>query len=725
MRRLPALLTALAMAVAVLLALALAATSARIPLARALRSLLVGALVLLTGIALAAGVTVPARAASAPPLSTPTATPTYHPTLQLSATGGTRDQALVVVASGFPDHAPLTVSWDGAALTRGTTDDAGYLALRTAVPHAATDGPHEVRAAGPAHTAAGAAFTVAAPAVTYRPALAASPAQALPGARLVALASGFPPHGALTLSWDGATVAQATADDSGAARLDTTLPTTGAGSTAGPHELRIVGPAQTTASSPVTVLDPAQVYHPALALDAAQGTRGAKVALAATGFAPNQDVHVYWDRGGGTDLGMVRADTSGNADHTVTIGQGFSVTDGAHRLYAVGARPTLAASAFYTVQPTPPACGGLVIPLPFVAPLCLDPVGWLTSTLSGGATAAADAIGRQVAPALIDQPDYSANLELMAPFTVLQGLGRDLFGILFVAGVLSWSVRRLGLGSPGDAGAQIMEGAVGLGLMQALPSLIPSYIKAVNGLSGAILDDPGNKAGGAIIASLVRDLVTTGLFSGLAGLPLVLVVITGAILVFLVLLLLIIITRDIGITYGAAVFVAAPLCIVCGVTPLTRGVAFAWARLWFSLTLWGVWYALALVVVRAELATFATGGGLPALAGALAGILVVYGAPKLGDALIGGGATRALGIGHVPLLSTAIGTATGMAVGGGLGAVGAAMKGGAMAGGGGEAAAPAAPAMPTVTELGGSAGPALSGGDTLEGAWGLLESAGV
>ncbi len=681
-------------------------------------------LALLTLLALAAAGTVRVRAASAPPLPAPTATPTYHPTLQLSATQGARDQALVVVASGFPDHAPLTLSWDGATLTQGTTDDAGYLTLRTAVPHDAPDGPHEIRAAGPAHTAAGAAFTVATPTVTYHPALAASPAQALPGARLVALASGFPPHGALTLSWDGTTVAQATADASGAARLDPAIPTSGAGGAAGPHELRVVGPAQTTASAPVTVLDPAQVYHPALALDAAQGTRGAHVALAATGFAPGQDVHFYWDRVGGTDLGTVRADTSGNADHTVTIGQGVSVTDGAHRLYAAGANPTLAASAFYMVQPTPPACGGLVIPLPFVAPLCLDPVGWLTSTLSGAATAAADSIGRQVAPALIDQPDYSANPELMAPFTVLQGLGRDLFGILFLAGVLSWSVRRLGLGSPGDAGTQIMEGAVGLGLMQALPWLIPSYIKAVNGLSGAILDDPGNKAGGAIIASLVRDLVTTGLFSGLAGLPLVLVVITGAILVFLVLLLLIIITRDIGITYGAAVFVAAPLCIVCGVTPLTRGVAFAWARLWFSLTLWGVWYALALVVVRAELATFATGGGLPALAGALAGILVVYGAPKLGDALIGGGATRALGIGHVPLLSTALGTATGMAVGGGV-RTGAEALRGAMAGGGGEAAAGAAPAMPTVTELGGPAGPALPSGDAIEGTWGLLESAGV
>jgi len=172
---------------------------------------------------------------TAAPTPLPTAAPTYHPTLQLSASTGARDTALVVVASDFPPNGLVTLSWDGAVLARGTTDDAGYLSLRTAVPHDAPDGPHEVRAVGPAHTAAGAAFTVAAP--------------------------------------------------------------------------------------------PAVTYHPALALDAAQGQRGAHVALAATGFAPNQDVRFYWDRVGGPDLGMVRADASGNADYTITIGQGSSVTD--------------------------------------------------------------------------------------------------------------------------------------------------------------------------------------------------------------------------------------------------------------------------------------------------------------------------------------------------------------------------------------------------------------
>ncbi len=606
-------------------------------------------------------------------------------------------------------------------LVEVTTGPAAHAAIASPLKPTAT--PVPTQTPYPTYTAVPSATPLPTATPAHHPALSVSPTQAMPGARIIVAASDFPANGAVTLTWDGNKLASGTADDTGYVAVNATVPT----SKIGPHEIHAVGPNRTSATALFTV---AQVYHPALTVSVAQALAGAQVLLNASGFAPGQTVTFFWDSAKpSARLGDAPANDSGDAQLDITIGQGFAAVAGPHRLYATGADPALSTSAFLTVQPTPPHCGGFVIPLPFVDPLCIDPVGWLTASLSGAATAAADSIGRQVAPALIDQPDYSANLALMAPFTVLQGLGRDLFGLLFLAGVLSWSVRRLGLGSPGDAGAQIMEGAVGLGLMQALPSLMPAYIKAVNGLSGAILDDPGNKAGGAIIASLVRDLVTTGLFSGLAGLPLVLVVITGAILVFLVLLLLIIITRDIGITYGAAVFVAAPLCIVCGVTPLTRGVAVAWARLWFSLTLWGVWYALALVVVRAELATFATGGGLPSLAGALAGILVVYGAPKLGDALIGGGATRALGIGHVPLLSTAIGAATGMAVGGGVraGVKAAAgmMAGGGGGGGGGGGEEAAAPAMPTVTELGGAAGPALAGGDAIEGAWGLLESAGV
>jgi len=654
-----------------------------------------------------------AHAASAPPPPTPT--PTYHPTLQLSATQGAAGMALIVVASDFPANGTVTVYWDGADLAHGTTDDAGYVALRTAVPHDAPGGPHEVRAVGPAHTSAGAAFTVAAPpAVTYHPALAASPAQGLPGARLVALASGFPPGGALTLSWDGANLGRATADDSGAARLDTTIPATGAGSSAGPHELRVIGSAHTTASAPVAVLDPAQVYHPALALDAAQGQRGATVSLAATGFAPNQDVHFYWDRVGGTDLGAVRADTGGNADHTITIGQGVSVTDGAHRLYAAGSTPTLAASAFYTVQPIPPACGGLGFTVPFINwSVCLDPIGALTTWIANGATAGANAVGALVVKDLTEQKDYTQIAQLQPAFGTMQQLARDLFGVLFLAGALTWYARRLGLGPGGEAATQMVEGGLGLALTTALPWLMHLYIAAVNDASGMILADPNNQ-GGAAIGALASHLIGPALLAALTGDPVFLLVVVGFVVVFFVLLVLVAITRTIGTIYGAAVFLAAPVGAICMVTPLTRSVAAAWARLWFSLTLWGVSYAVALVSVRAMVDAFG-GDGLQSLALALAGAFVLYGAPRLGDALLGGGASRALGIGNVPLLGTAARMGLAAATGGTAGAAVAAGGEGTVAGVA-TAAAPSVTEMPnaSVTEIASIAPP-------INAEWGLIE----
>jgi len=647
---------------------------------------------------------------TAAPTPLPTAAPTYHPTLQLSASTGARDTALVVVASDFPPNGLVALSWDGAVLTHGTTDDAGYLSLRTAVPHDASDGPHELRAVGPRHTAAGVAFTVADPVVTYHPALAASPAQGLPAARLVALASDFPPGGTLTLSWDGATLAHAAADGRGAAHLDAAIPSDATG---GPHELRVVGPAHTAASAPVSVLDPAQVYHPTLTLDAAQGQRGTRVSLAVEGFAPDEDLHLSWDHAGGPDLGAFRTDAHGAAASTLTIGQGGSVTDGAHRLVAASAPPPLAVSAFYTVLATPPPCGGLSLPLPFVNPVCLDPFGWLGSWLHDTATATGNALGAQVAKDLTVQQDYTQIAALQSVFATMQDLARDLFGVLFLAGALAWYARRLGLGPAGEVATQMVEGGLGLALTMALPTLLHLYIVAVNAASTLILADPNNQ-GGAAIGALAGHLVTATLLSLITGDPIFLAVVVGFVVVFIVLLVLIAITRTIGTLYGAAVYLAAPVCAICMVTPLTRSVAASWARLWFSLTLWGVSYAVALVAVRAMVGAFAR-DGLQSLALSLAGALMLYGAPRLGDALLGGGASRALGIGQVPLLGTAMRMGLAAATGGAGGAAVAA--GDAVKTGGG-----ATLAGPTVTEMPhASVSGAASTAPPIDAEWGVIE----
>jgi len=578
--------------------------------------------------------TAPARAATAPPpppapAPAPIPAPVYHPTLQLSATQGAAGAALIVVASGFPDNATITLYWDGAYLARGVTDDAGYLALRTAVPHDAADGPHEVRAVGPSHTTAGAAFTVATP--------------------------------------------------------------------------------------------PAPVYHPhvTLSLTHAQATRGLVLTADLSGFAPNQDVTLTWDRVGGTAIAAQAADGNGDTSFDLVLGIDPTPGVGTHRLYAAGSHPTLSTSASFTVDPPPPpppACGGVGFTVPFINwTVCLDPFGTLGSWLAHGATAGADAIGRQVATDLTTQQDYTRIAELQPVFGTMQQLARDLFGLLFVAGATAWYARRLGLGPGGEAATQMVEGGLGLALTLSLPRLMHLYIVAVNDASGQILADPNNQ-GGATIGLLVTRLISGDLISVITVNPVFMGVIAGFVVAFFVLLVLVAITRTIGTMYGAAVYMATPVCAICMVTPLTRSVAVAWARLWFSLTLWGVSYAVALVAVRAMLAVFAHTGGLQSLAAALAGGLVLYGAPRLGDALLGGGASRALGIGNVPMLGTAARMGLAAATAG---------AGGTAVASGGERTGAAIPSDPSIVQMPNASvteiSPAAAIAPPINAEWGLIE----
>ncbi len=232
---------------------------------------------------------------------------------------------------------------------------------------------------------------------------------------------------------------------------------------------------------------------------------------------------------------------------------------------------------------------------------------------------------------------------------------------------------------------------------------------------GQILADPHHTQGAATIGLLVSRLISGDLVAVVAVNPVFLGVIAGFVVAFFVLLVLIAITRTIGTMYGAVVYMAAPVCAICMVTPLTRGVAVAWARLWFSLTLWGVSYAVALVAVRAMLAVFAHTGGLQSLAAALAGALVLYGAPRLGDALLGGGASRALGIGNVPMLGTAARMGLSAATAGAGGAAVAAGAERTMAGIG-------TPPAHTVTEMpNASVSEIASIAPPINAEWGLIE----
>jgi len=553
-----------------------------------------------------------------------------------------------------------------------------------------------------------------APTATHHPTLALSASQGMPDTSLVVVGADFP-DGQVTLYWDGAYLARGTSADS-YAHIDTRAPATGAAAALGPHEVRAVGPDRTSASAFFTV---ARTYQPRVTLSPthAVAAPGTVVRVDVSGFAPNQTVNFSWDRAGGAPIfahGSV-ADDNGDTSADIILGTDPTPGVGTHRLYASGTGPTLSASASFTVDPPPPACGGI---LNFTVPwinwtVCYDPFAQLGSWLGHGATAGANAIGALVAKDLTTQQDYTQIDKLKQPFTTMQDLARDLFGVLFLAGALTWYARRLGLGPGGEAATQMVEGGLGLAVTTALPWMLHLYIVAVNGASTMILADPNNQ-GGAAIGALAGHLVNAALLSALTGDPIFLVVVVGFIVLFFVLLVLIAITRTIGTLYGAAVYLAAPVASICMVTPLTRSVAASWARLWFSLTLWGVSYAVALVSVRAMVAAFGS-DGLQSLTLALAGALVLYGAPRLGDALLGGGASRALGIGNVPFLGTAARMGLAAATGG---AAGGAVAAGAerTVAGLGAAAGPTVTEMPTasVTEIASIAPPITA-------EWGLIE----
>ena len=333
------------------------------------------------------------------------------------------------------------------------------------------------------------------------------------------------------------------------------------------------------------------------------------------------------------------ADANGATSFDIVLGIDPTPGVGTHRLDVAGTAPTLSAFASFTVDPPPPPpppCGGLGFTVPVINwDVCLDPIGGLTTWITNGATAGATAVGALVAKDLTTQQDYTRIAQLQPAFTTMQQLARDLFGVLFLAGALTWYARHLGLRPGGEAATQMVEGGLGLALTTALPWLMHLYIVAVNAASGMILADP-DKQGGAAIGALASHLIGPALLTALTGDPVFLLVVVGFVIVFVLLLVLIAITRTIGTLYGAAVYLAAPVGAICMVTPLTRSVAAAWARLWFSLTLWGVSYAVALVSVRAMVAAFG-GDGLQSLALALAGALMLYGAPRLGDALLAAG----------------------------------------------------------------------------------------
>jgi len=559
-----------------------------------------------------------------------------------------------------------------------------------------TETPPATQTPYPTQTPAATYTPYPSPTVTHRPTLQLSASQGMPGATLIAVGSDFPDGGLVTLSWDGAYLARGTTDESGDVSITMKVPSEGAGAALGPHEIHAVGPNRTAATALFTV---AQMYHPALALTLshASATTGTVVTANTSGFAPGQTITFSWDRIGGTSVfahGSV-ADDNGDTSADIILGIDPTPGVGTHRLYASGTTPTLSTSASFTVDPPPPACGGWGATVPWINwSVCLDPIGAVAGWLKDGAAKAGTAVGSQVASALVEQKDYTAVDQLKKPLGTTQMLAQFVFGVLFTVGITTWYYTRLGGAPAEEAVLQVVEGAAGFIMATGFPTFAGVYIAAVNWAGTQILANPGTD-GGAIIGSALTALTSTKTLLEFAAFPPLVAIIGLFVVGALALLILIMVTRTILTMFGSVLYLAAPLALVCAATALTRGVARAWAGLWFSTTLVGVAYALALVAVRAMLTMLggdpAYNDGLGLLVQGVAAIMVIYGAPRLCAYLVGRGGLSALGYGHTPGLRTALNLAMSAATGAAAGA--------AAGTAGGAAGDVAAPGLPTVTEM--------------------------
>jgi len=126
----------------------------------------------------------------------------------------------------------------------------------------------------------------------------------------------------------------------------------------------------------------------------------------------------------------------------------------------------------------------------------------------------------------------------------------------------------------------------------------------------------------------------SGAFGGLKGTiglvvfgPLMLVVAT-------VLVILIGVTRLVGLELLAALYALAPLAVVGMVWGPTRSAAATWLRAYVNLSLWGPFYALTIKVATIMLAGLGFGGVLQMLLG-VSGIVALGSAPVLVNILTG------------------------------------------------------------------------------------------
>jgi hypothetical protein len=187
--------------------------------------------------------------------------------------------SLVVNGSGFAQFSPVTVTFDGATVASATTDGSGMFIAAMVVPSSSV-GAHVIGANDSNGDSATTPFTVVPVVVSL------TPSQGPAGDSVIMMGSGFAQFSLVTVTFDGATMAQVTTKGTGDFRALFTVPPS---SSLGPHTVVATDSSGTSAS---TTFD---VQASSIVLDPSSGPAGSSVVVQGQSVAQFSTVTITFD----------------------------------------------------------------------------------------------------------------------------------------------------------------------------------------------------------------------------------------------------------------------------------------------------------------------------------------------------------------------------------------------------------------------------------------------
>jgi len=435
-------------------------------------------------------------------------------------------------------------------------------------------------------------------------------------------------------------------------------------------------PTNTPAATYTPYPSPTATHRPALALSATSGITGTTIRAAASDFPPHTALTLYWDTGTHA-LATDETDASGGASLDVTIPA--DATPSGHTIRAVGADRT-SAVALFTVQQqgAPPGnathyCTGLLNWCPDLSGF-LGTIGGTIGTWLNGLVVSifspiehgvSDEWTAMVAPF---QHDLTYHPNIADPH-VLQwdGLRRfqhslqELAGVLFfgflIVGVFARYLEQLGVGDFTQLTSPLRRAVVVTGLILGYPQLMSFGFVALNTATDTINTFPLAKGESAWTAVRGAILAVDNALS-FTGILDVLVMIVGWVIVVLS-----VVVRMFGEGILGGLYIVGPLCLALFVSPYFDTIAKSWARIFISIALWPVGYAVALKLIALM---FAAGGpmsefgGFSAALGALGLTFMLYKMPAIVGGFVGS-AGAVVGAVASSVTDMGVGTAIGAA----------------------------------------------------------------